>query len=344
MNTAYRLYPIAVAVLMLYFLSHFLAKQHILSIKTHRKIWNAALLATFLVSGLTGLYLVVKANYKIEAPFTETLLKWHVEFGIAMAIVSIFHLSWHLKYYLKLFQPSKKNTQSDMPDGIGVSAKTGTSRRFYVASAFLLGFTSLVTQMVLLREFMAIFDGNELIITIIITNWMVIVAAGAYLGKYAHKVGNMHKFTLMLLVLVSVLPIVIAFFANFSKNQLFPVGSMISLYQTLGLSFLLLLPYCLVSGIAFTLFANALSAGLKKNVIRRVYAIESFGSVAGGLVLGFVLVYFFSNLIVLVFILLADLLFVVYFAARLKEKKIVYLGLDLAAIAIVGLSFRRAAK
>jgi hypothetical protein len=53
----------------------------------------------FLVSGLLGILLVVRINYgpAIQLPFN--ILFWHVEFGIAMTLISIFHIIWHWQYF-----------------------------------------------------------------------------------------------------------------------------------------------------------------------------------------------------------------------------------------------------
>ncbi len=47
-----------------------------------------------------------------------------------------------------------------------------------------LGFTSTITQIILLREFLSVFYGNELVIGIILGNWMIITGIGSYLGKF----------------------------------------------------------------------------------------------------------------------------------------------------------------
>ena len=48
---------------------------------------------------------------------------------------------------------------------------------------FVLGFSSLYTQVFLLREFLSIFNGNELVLGIVLANWMLLTGTGAYLGK-----------------------------------------------------------------------------------------------------------------------------------------------------------------
>ncbi len=92
----------------LYALTTLLVKFGTIKKQTHRKIWNVALLVTFMMSGLLGFFLVVQLNYHIVMDWYMQLLKLHVEFGIAMAIISVFHTWWHLSYYMNMFKAKKK--------------------------------------------------------------------------------------------------------------------------------------------------------------------------------------------------------------------------------------------
>jgi hypothetical protein len=95
----------------LYFLTFFLAKLKKIKTKTHRRIWNLLLLLTFMVSCLFGFFLVVQINFNILFSIFRTILYWHVEIGIAMTLIAVFHILWHLKYfrtYLKAFKLDDK--------------------------------------------------------------------------------------------------------------------------------------------------------------------------------------------------------------------------------------------
>jgi spermidine synthase len=45
------------------------------------------------------------------------------------------------------------------------------------------GLTSLVTQVFLLREFLSVFYGEELVIGVLLSNWMILTGVGAYLSR-----------------------------------------------------------------------------------------------------------------------------------------------------------------
>jgi hypothetical protein len=98
----YYVSPIAIAFLMVYILSFGLYKTKRMRFATHRKIWNVLLLATFMITGVMGLVLAVRLTYAAPFVLPFNLLFWHVEAGIAMTLISIFHLSWHMSYYAGL--------------------------------------------------------------------------------------------------------------------------------------------------------------------------------------------------------------------------------------------------
>lgn len=100
----YHLLPITIILILLYFITHFLAKKKIISIVYHRKVWNVLLLITFLLSGISGILLVIKINFGITTPLSLNILFLHIETGIAMFIISVFHVFWHWAYFKNLFR------------------------------------------------------------------------------------------------------------------------------------------------------------------------------------------------------------------------------------------------
>ena len=106
-RTNYYFLPILLILLFFYFVTFTLSKKKKIKITQHRKIWNVLLLITFLISGIFGITLALLISYGIRLSFYSDLLFWHVEFGISMAIISIFHIAWHWKYYKRII--TKRN-------------------------------------------------------------------------------------------------------------------------------------------------------------------------------------------------------------------------------------------
>lgn len=104
---SYHLFPIMVSLLIFYGITVALMKCNIIKKVTHRKIWNIALTVTFLVSGLLGLLLAFFINYSYVPNYYLNIITLHIEFGIAMAVIAVFHFLWHLNYYKVIFKKKK---------------------------------------------------------------------------------------------------------------------------------------------------------------------------------------------------------------------------------------------
>jgi len=101
---SYHLISISLPLFFLYILTIILYKKKIIAAKTHFKIWNIALLLTFLISGLLGILLVIMINYGLKLKLPFNILLWHTEAGIAMFTISLFHIHWHWRYIKNIFK------------------------------------------------------------------------------------------------------------------------------------------------------------------------------------------------------------------------------------------------
>ena len=103
----YPLFTILGITLGLYLFTFILVKTGKMSKPTHRKIWNVTLGITCLVSCLLGILLAFFINYGYRPAWYVNILHWHVYFGIAMTLIAIFHIFWHLEYYKAIFKKKK---------------------------------------------------------------------------------------------------------------------------------------------------------------------------------------------------------------------------------------------
>ncbi len=101
---SYNFFGVVTITLLLYFISYLLTRKGVIRVVDHRKIWNVVLLFSFLVSGLLGVLLVLRISYGIIIPFRFSAVYWHVEAGIVMVVISIFHILWHWRYFKSLFR------------------------------------------------------------------------------------------------------------------------------------------------------------------------------------------------------------------------------------------------
>ncbi len=186
-------------------------------------------------------------------------------------------------------------------------------------SIIVLGITSIITQIILLREFLSVFYGNELVIGIILTNWMLLTGLGAFLGKYTGRIKNKIIIIVIFQVLVALLPIINVFLLSALRNIIFPVGTMLSLSDVFLSSFVLLLPYCILSGLMFTIFSTFISEQLKTNLINKVYSLDAIGSIIGGLLFNFFMIYFLTTFQSLFFLMIINFLIALLLSFFLKK-------------------------
>ncbi|HKL07693.1 MAG TPA: hypothetical protein VJ896_02905 [Bacteroidales bacterium] len=159
----------------------------------------------------------------------------------------------------------------------------------------LLGFITFVTQIILLREFLTFFNGNELVIGIILANWMLLTGLGAYIGRFLKKHHNRQKIIFSLLTVLIFIPSITVFLLHFLWNSFYPVGVMVGITQVFYYSLFLLSPFCVIAGMLFTLIAKDESFLSDKNRVDAIYAWESAGSMMGGIILNFVLIWYFKT-------------------------------------------------
>ena len=289
MNVAYPLFPVSVLTILAYFTTWLFAKWGIFQMKTHRKFWNYLLLITFLVSGLLGLLSVIKINYKLEISHYDQLLKWHVAFGIAMVVIALFHFSWHLKYY---FSRSAKSSKKVEKTAIEFNDQGVEKMNLLL---FILGAVAMVNQVVFIREFLSVLDGNELILGIVMAGWFLLTGWGAYSGRKQQTTGFGFEKGFNLLAVLALAPIALIGLLYWLKSTLFPPGILTDMGMSITGIFLLLFPVCFLSGYLFTRFSALFSLSKNENRIGKAYSFESLGSLAGGLIFSLILGRFFNS-------------------------------------------------
>ncbi|MFH0761195.1 MAG: hypothetical protein V2A67_06800 [Bacteroidota bacterium] len=284
MTAPYLLIPILIILLILYGISLLFSRLEIYSRTIHRKIWNYLLLATFLTTAILGVLMVFQINFKIEVPWTEIVLKWHVNFGIAMSAISVFHLIWHWRYYLTPLHPAPPLTAPHHPSP-PLTTPNATSPYYSHGVPFAIGFTSVAFQTLLIRELLGLFNGNEFMVSLILFLWLILTGIGALSGTRARMPGSdihaIRRKSRMLVITLILLPLVLFPLLYYLKSLLFAPGIEAGPASFTGFLLLILTPFCMLNGFAFTYSVKLLEpeglTGLK------AYAWESVGAAISGL-------------------------------------------------------------
>ena len=329
MNTPYLLIPIGILLLLLYLLSGLLVRLNFLKKASCLKIWNSALLVTFLTTGFLGLLLAFQTNYKLEWPLVKTLLKWHVDFGIAMSFIAVFHLLRHGYYYLKIFRSDKEDSMSESSPESSEPEKINHLKSMVLLS----GFLSTSIQVLLIREITTVFQGNELMMSWTLGAWMLLTGAGTFWGRSKKNPEKAAGFLNKVLLLFAFLPVVIVPLLDVLKTSMFPPGIMVNPTYFLLILVVFLAPVCLLSGFIYSLLVNTFR--YEGNGFSKVYALEAAGSLLGGLIVSFVFVQRLSVIqSLLILLLLATILFAVI---RKEIKDYIAVTIALAAVVLSGI-------
>ena len=101
----------ALPVLFGYLLTYTLYRTDLMKKSFHVNVWNFIIGCSFLISGLAGFILLILLDMRIALPVSAQLLYWHVEFGITVAIVTIFHFHTYWKSSKTMFIKSKGRSE-----------------------------------------------------------------------------------------------------------------------------------------------------------------------------------------------------------------------------------------
>jgi spermidine synthase len=167
------------------------------------------------------------------------------------------------------------------------------------ASLIVKGLSSIVAQIILLRELLVSFLGNELTLGIILGNWLILVAIGSFLiGKTVEKIERkIELFVLLQLVFSVAFPFAIYLSRTFKNILLATPGEGLGFAPIFYSSFLILLPVGLSQGALFTYGCKLYFQHIRKDVssIGKVYILETIGSIIGGLLILFLLIQFLNS-------------------------------------------------
>jgi len=162
-----------------------------------------------------------------------------------------------------------------------------------------MGASGIVAQIVLLRELLISFLGNELTLGIILANWLILEAIGSFvIGKSVEKVEKKMEVYVFLQIFFSVaLPFSIYLCRIFKNILLTTPGEGLGFVPIFYSSFLILLPVSISHGALFT-FGSKLYSRYERDgatSIGKVYILETIGSIIGGLLITFLLVQYFNS-------------------------------------------------
>ena len=188
--------------------------------------------------------------------------------------------------------------------------------RSFKTSLLIMGVSGIAAQILLLRELLISFLGNELSLGIILANWLLLVAIGSFvIGRSVEKVKKkMEIFVLFQLSFSAALPFAIYLSRIFKNILLTTPGEGLGFVPIFYSSFLILLPVAFPHGARFTYGCKLYSQYTGKDAlsIGKVYVFESIGAIIGGLLMTFLLIQYFNSFQIVFIISLANSLISIF--------------------------------
>lgn len=168
-----------------------------------------------------------------------------------------------------------------------------------IFALLLMGFTFTITQVMVIRELLVVFAGNELSIAIILANWLLLEAAGSFLiGKKVEEWGWQEiGYAFAQLLIAMLLPLTIYGIRSVRDLSGLSLGEGASLLQIFFWTVPLLAPMGILDGILFALGCTLHSKSTPKvyTSLGRVYLFEALGAGLGGILYTFWLIPLFNS-------------------------------------------------
>jgi spermidine synthase len=158
------------------------------------------------------------------------------------------------------------------------------------------GIASVVAQLLLIREFLALFRGNEYIIALLLFNWLILGGIGTRLARLvAGRTASRANLAWISLAL-AVLGIVQIPAIRQLRDLVFIHGSSVGFYPTFLFILVGMAPYCLLVGFALPYCLFVLRSETPGYSGVKVYMADNLGDVSGGALFSFFLVWLVTPL------------------------------------------------
>jgi len=161
------------------------------------------------------------------------------------------------------------------------------------------GISSVVTQLLTIREFLAQFQGNEFVIALILFSWLILGGVGTLLARWATRgfwQATIHRLAGLSLVLTALSAVQIMAIRGL-RDVFFIHGSSVGFYPTLAYIFFTITPYCLLLGFVLPYSLFVIRTQTPDYPGARIYITDNIGDVTGGALFSFALVYLVTPLV-----------------------------------------------
>jgi len=192
----------------------------------------------------------------------------------------------------------------------------------FILTILVVGLSGIVAQVLLLRELLVSFYGNELTIGIILANWIIAEATGVFIiGKFIDRIKNkINIFFILQLIFSVTLPFSIYFARTFKSILGIPFGEAIGLNIIFLVSFFIILTVGFCHGALFSTLCNIYAFIKESKVsIGKVYTWETIGTICGGIIFTFLFIPHLNSFQIAFLISFFNLIICLFFFRRVTK-------------------------
>jgi spermidine synthase len=155
------------------------------------------------------------------------------------------------------------------------------------------GISSVVTQLVTIREFLTQFEGNEIVIALILFLWLILGGIGSLAARRisSRLLGTTVSALAYLSLALAALATVQLLGIRLLRDIVFIHGSSVGFYPTLAFMGMTVAPYALLLGFLLPYSLFVLRVQHPDFPGARIYIADNLGDVSGGMLFSFVLVF-----------------------------------------------------
>jgi len=162
-------------------------------------------------------------------------------------------------------------------------------RRLIFWSIIGTGISSITVQLVVIREFLTQFQGNELTISVAVFCWLVLTGAGSFSAKFI-KPSSVTLYSILALF-TALLPLPQLLMIRHFREAVFIHGVSPGFYHIFFFILAATALYCLLSGFILPCALGILKANGCGSTSGEIYITDNIGDILGGMIFSFSLVY-----------------------------------------------------
>lgn len=187
-------------------------------------------------------------------------------------------------------------------------------KRLIIWSIIGTGISSLSIQLLTIREFLTLFHGNEITISLVLFSWLVLSGIGSLAAKFIRP-SSLPVYSLLILV-IALWPLPQMLFIRYFREALFIHGTSPGFYPIFFYITATTTLYCFLIGFILPHSLKLMKSNHHDFTSGKLYITDNIGDITGGILFSFILVYWLKPFQIIavtsVLLILTALLLLIY--------------------------------